>query len=206
MAKKSNKVKNTIFMTLAGVAILIFGILSLNYPDTFRRVIMIAIGFVAFEDGIFTLVGMKKLQLTDKAKTLSLIKGFESAVLGLATILLSIFAADTATTIIVFVFAAGLLFSAIVSFVNALTAWKDGIPDRAIRFLLEGAIKMIIAIILFCFPVDAANGLFRLIAIGLIIFGSIIIAIMMVILFAGKKKDSKTIIGEAEVVENPTEA
>ena len=206
MTKKSSKTKNTILMTLAGVAILVFGILSLNYPETFRKIIMIAIGFVAFEDGVFTLIGMKKLNLTDKAKKLSLIKGFESAALGLATILISIFAADTATTIIVYIIAAGILFSAIVSFVNALTAWKDGIPERAIRFLIEGAIKLIIAVVLFCIPVDAANGIFRFIAVGFIIFGAIIIAVMMVILFSGKKKDPKTIIGEAEVVENPTEA
>lgn len=192
-----------LLVLLIGAALLALGILSLNNPNAFIQILIIAVGAASIVDGIYTLIGIKRWNFTEKTRTLTLIKGGETLAIGLAAVLVAIFAADTAITIIVYIFAAGLLFSAVVALQNATMAVKYGIPDKRNRFLIEGAIELIIAIILFCNPVETVNRMFQFLAIGFIIVGTILVVLMMVLLLSGngKKKDDEPIVGEAEVIE-----
>ena len=132
-----------------------------------------------------------------------MIKGGETLAIGLAAVLVAIFAADTAITIIVYIFAVGLSFSAVVALQNAIMADKYGIPEKRTRFLVEGIVEIIIAIILFCNPVEIVNKMFQFLAIGFIVIGSIMVVLMFVLLFSGNaKKKNEPIVGEAEVVES----
>ena len=203
MAKKNNGIKTILFLILIGAALLVLGILSLNHPNAFIQILIIAVGAGAVVDGVYTLIGIRRWNFTDKTRTLTLIKGGETLAVGLAAVLVSIFAADTAVTIIVYVFAVGLLFSAVVALQNATMAGKYGIPEKRTRFLIEGVIELLLAIILFCNPVETVNKMFQFLAIGFIIVGTILIVLMMVLLFSGngKKKGNEPIVGEAEVVE-----
>ena len=120
---------------IAGAAALAVGILVMNHTDALIKIVMIAAGIGACVDGFYTIMGIKKWNFTEKTKTLATIKGYESMVLGLAAILIAIFAADTAITVMVWIFAIGLLFSAVVAFENATVAGKTGIEDMRKRFL-----------------------------------------------------------------------
>lgn len=203
MANKNNGTMTILLVLLIGAALLALGILSLNNPNAFIQILIIAVGAASIVDGIYTLIGIKRWNFTEKTRTLTLIKGGETLAIGLAAVLVAIFAADTAITIIVYIFAAGLLFSAVVALQNATMAVKYGIPDKRNRFLIEGAIELIIAIILFCNPVETVNRMFQFLAIGFIIVGTILVVLMMVLLLSGngKKKDDEPIVGEAEVIE-----
>ena len=97
---------------IVGIAALAVGILVMNHTDALIKIVMIAAGIGACVDGFYTIMGIKKWNFTEKTKTLATIKGYESMVLGLAAILIAIFAADTAITVMVWIFAIGLLFSA----------------------------------------------------------------------------------------------
>ena len=188
---------------IAGVAALAVGILVMNHTDALIKIVMIAAGIGACVDGFYTIMGIKKWNFTEKTKTLATIKGYESMVLGLAAILIAIFAADTAITVMVWIFAIGLLFSAVVAFENASVSGKTGVEDMRKHFLVEGVIELLVAIILFFKPVDTMYTLIRILAVILIIAGAIMIGVPLVVLFKGGKKEE--VVEEAEVVEEKTE-
>ena len=188
---------------IAGVVALAVGILVMNHTDALIKIVMIAAGIGACVDGFYTIMGIKKWNFTEKTKTLATIKGYESMVLGLAAILIAIFAADTAITVMVWIFAIGLLFSAVVAFENASVSGKTGVEDMRKHFLVEGVIELLVAIILFFKPVDTMYTLIRILAVILIIAGAIMIGVPLVVLFKGGKKEE--VVEEAEVVEEKTE-
>ena len=188
---------------IVGIAALAVGILVMNHTDALIKIVMIAAGIGACVDGFYTIMGIKKWNFTEKTKTLATIKGYESMVLGLAAILIAIFAADTAITVMVWIFAIGLLFSALVAFENASVSGKTGVEDMRKHFLVEGVIELLVAIILFFKPVDTMYTLIRILAVILIIAGAIMIGVPLVVLFKGGKKEE--IVEEAEVVEEKTE-
>ena len=203
MVKIGNGIKTILIILLIGAVLLALGILSLKHPNAFIQILIIAIGAASVVDGIYTLIGIKKWNFSDKTRTLTLIKGGETLAIGLAAVLVAIFAADTAITIIVYIFAVGLSFSAVVALQNAIMADKYGIPEKRTRFLVEGIVEIIIAIILFCNPVEIVNKMFQFLAIGFIVIGSIMVVLMFVLLFSGNaKKKNEPIVGEAEVVES----
>ena len=188
---------------IIGIAALAVGILVMNHTDALIKIVMIAAGIGACVDGFYTIMGIKKWNFTEKTKTLATIKGYETMALGLAAILIAIFAADTAITVMVWIFAIGLLFSAVVAFENASVAGKTGIEDMRTHFLVEGIIELLVAIILFFKPVDTMYTLIRILAVILIIAGAIMIGVPLVVLFKGGKKEE--VVEEAEVVEEKTE-
>ena len=188
---------------IVGIAALAVGILVMNHTDALIKIVMIAAGIGACVDGFYTIMGIKKWNFTEKTKTLATIKGYESMVLGLAAILIAIFAADTAITVMVWIFAIGLLFSAVVAFENASVSGKTGVEDMRKHFLVEGVIELLVAIILFFKPVDNMYTLIRILAVILIIAGAIMIGVPLVVLFKGGKKEE--VVEEAEVVEEKTE-
>ena len=188
---------------IVGIAALAVGILVMNHTDALIKIVMIAAGIGACVDGFYTIMGIKKWNFTEKTKTLATIKGYESMVLGLAAILIAIFAADTAITVMVWIFAIGLLFSAVVAFENASVSGKTGVEDMRKHFLVEGVIELLVAIILFFKPVDTMYTLIRILAVILIIAGAIMIGVPLVVLFKGGTKEE--VVEEAEVVEEKTE-
>ena len=195
------KVKNIgiIKLIIFGVAALFVGILILNHTDAVLKIIMIAAGVGAFVDGLYTIIGMKKWNFSETTKTLATVKGFESMALGLAAVLIAIFAADTAITVMVYIFAIGLLFSSFVAFQNAAVAGRFDIQDMRSHFLVEGVIELLVAIILFFKPVETMYTVAKVLAVGLIVIGAIMIGVPIIALFKGGSKEE--IIGEAEVVE-----
>ena len=188
---------------IVGIAALAVGILVMNHTDALIKIVLIAAGIGACVDGFYTIMGIKKWNFTEKTKTLATIKGYESMVLGLAAILIAIFAADTAITVMVWIFAIGLLFSAVVAFENASVSGKTGVEDMRKHFLVEGVIELLVAIILFFKPVDTMYTLIRILAVILIIAGAIMIGVPLVVLFKGGTKEE--VVEEAEVVEEKTE-
>ena len=205
MRRSDMKLKNSGIakFIIVGIAALAVGILVMNHTDALIKIVMIAAGIGACVDGFYTIMGIKKWNFTEKTKTLATIKGYESMVLGLAAILIAIFAADTAITVMVWIFAIGLLFSAVVAFENASVSGKTSVEDMRKHFLVEGVIELLVAIILFFKPVDTMYTLIRILAVILIIAGAIMIGVPLVVLFKGGKKEE--VVEEAEVVEEKTE-
>ena len=198
------KNKGLLKMILVGIVILVVGIIVINHTDSFLKIVMIAAGLGTFIDGLYTLNGTKKWKYTDTTKKLAMAKGIESIAIGVAAVLIAIFAADTALTVMVYIFAIGLVFSSVVAFQNASTAKKFGIEDMRSNFLVEGVITLLIAILLFFKPVDTLVKVVQVLAIGFIVVGGIMIVVGVIALF--KKLDTVEVVVEsAEEKAEPTE-
>ncbi|MBO4409178.1 MAG: DUF308 domain-containing protein [Spirochaetales bacterium] len=195
-------IKSAIKMVIAGAIAIIIGVLLMNNAGSFLKIIMIAAGIGALYDGIYTLVMLSKFKYTDTTKTLTTIKAVESCVIGLAAVLVAIFAAEEALTVMVWIFAAGLVFSAVVAFQNAVVAGKFGADEKRNRFIVEGVITLLIAIILFFKPVDTLVTIVKILAIAFIVIGALFIAgAVIAIIRKTKKTDDGAVETEAEVVE-----
>ena len=195
------KNKGLLKMILVGIVILVVGIIVINHTDSFLKIVMIAAGLGTFIDGLYTLNGTKKWKYTDTTKKLAMAKGIESIAIGVAAVLIAIFAADTALTVMVYIFAIGLVFSSVVAFQNAAVAGKFEIAEMRTHFLVEGVITLLIAILLFFKPVETLVKVVQILAIGFIVVGSIMIIIAVIGFF--KKPDTVEVVVEsAETVDD----
>ena len=202
--KAEISIKGPVKMILAGAVGIAIGILLMNHAGSFLKIIMIAAGLGALIDGIRTLILVSKLKYADTTKTLTTIKGVETAVIGLAALLVAIFAAEEAMTVMVWIFAAGLVFSAVVAFENAFVAGKYNTDEKRNSFIIEGVITLLIAIILFFRPVDTLVTIVKIFAIALIVIGALLVAGASLSIVR-KSRKSGAEVGEAEVVEERTQ-
>lgn len=196
------RTKGLLKMLLAGAVILVVGILVITHTDSFMKIVMIAAGIGAFLDGLYTLNGMKKWKYTETTRTLTMIKGIESVAIGCAAVIVALFAAEAALTIMVYIFAIGLVFSAVVAFENAATASKFDIVDLRTHFIVEGVISALVAIILFFRPVDTLYRVVRILAVVFIAIGGAIVIASVVAFFSNRSGKATVIVEEAEVIDN----
>ena len=128
------KNKGLLKMILVGIVILVVGIIVINHTDSFLKIVMIAAGLGTFIDGLYTLNGTKKWKYTDTTKKLAMAKGIESIAIGVAAVLIAIFAADTALTVMVYIFAIGLVFSSVVALSNGEWLNDDTYATKNYRY------------------------------------------------------------------------
>lgn len=191
--------KGLIRMLLIGVIAIVAGILIMNNTDSFLKIIMIAAGIGAVISGSYTLVGVRKWKYTDLTKRLAIIKGFESLAVGIGAVFIALFAADAALTVMVYIFAIGLVFSAFVSFENAAVAKNFDIADMKSQFIIEGVISLLIALLLFFKPVETLVKVIQVLSIGFIAIGVIMVVVAVVAMVRGPRTTT-VVVEEAEVV------
>lgn len=190
-------------LLVLGVVAIIIGSLIMNHSDSLLKLIMVVAGLAALSDGVYTLLGVRRWNFTSTTKTLAQVKGLESVVIGAAAIVIAIFL-EAAITVMVYIFAAGLIFSSVVSFQNATMGKKFEIQDMRNHFMIEGVITLLIAIILICNPVGALLTIVKILGIVIIVIGALFVASAII----GKVRASKASsgataeVGEAEVVES----
>lgn len=190
-------------LLVVGVVAIIIGSLVMNHSDSLLKLIMVVAGLAALSDGVYTLLGVRRWNFTSTTKTLAQVKGLESVVIGAAAIVIAIFL-EAAITVMVYIFAAGLIFSSVVSFQNATVGKKFEIQDMRNHFMIEGVITLLIAIILICNPVGSLLTIVKVLGIVIIVVGALFVASAII----GKVRASKASsgataeVGEAEVVES----
>ena len=158
-------------MLVFGIVAIGLGILIFTHYGSFVTIIMIAAGLGALGNGLYTLFNIKKWHFDKSTKTLAIVKGVVTTLLGLAAVLVPMFVAQTAITILVYAFAIGLVFAAIVSFQNAATA-RSFVPDAPIdHFIFEGVISLLVAIILFTNPTAVLSTFAKIVGILFVVAG-----------------------------------
>lgn len=191
--------KKFIKLLITGVVLLVAGSIIGSHADSLIKIILVVAGLGVLVDGIYTLANIKKWQFTDTTKKLSLAKAYESIALGAAAIVIAIFL-NAAITVMVYIFAAGLLFSAVVSFQNATVAKKFNNEESGKKFLTKAIIYLLLSILLFFKPVESLMTVAKLIGMIIIIVGALIVAFAVILKLKGKKKEEDNTI-EVEVVE-----
>ena len=158
-------------MLIFGIVAIGIGILICVYSKSFITIMMIAGGLGAMVNGLYTLFSIKRWHFSSATKTLAIVKGIVITLLGLAAVLVPMFVAQTAITILVYAFAIGLIFASFVSFQNAATA-RSFIPGAPIEhFIFEGVIGLLLAVILFANPTAVLTTFAKVIGIVSIVAG-----------------------------------
>ncbi len=158
-------------MLVFGILAIALGVLIFIYCGKFVTIMMVASGLGAMYNGLYTLFSIKRWHFDSATKTLAIVKGIIITLLGLAAVLVPMFVAQTAITILVYAFAIGLIFSAVVSFQNAATA-RTFLPDAPIdHFIFEGVLSILVAILLFANPTAVLTTFAKVIGIVIVVAG-----------------------------------
>lgn len=159
-------------MLLVGVLMLGLGILIVAKSDSFIKIMMIASGVGFLCDGLYTLFNIRRWHFASTTKTIAIVKGVVATLIGLAAILVPMFVAQTAMTVLVYAFAICLVFSAVVAFQNAAMA-RSFIPGVSIgHFIVEAAVSLLVAIILFAKPTAVLTTFAVVVGIVVALFGA----------------------------------
>lgn len=184
------RTKGLLKMLLVGAVVLAVGIIVMTHTSWFLKVVMIAAGISSFVEGLYTLFGVRKWCFTEFTRTFAIIKGVEATIIGIASVFVTIFAADTFLSVMVYIFAVGLIFSSVVSFENAFVAKRFGIPEMKSHFLIEGIVTLLVSLILFFRPIDTIVTVVKVLSIIFIILGSMVIVISIIALIRSKKQEA----------------
>lgn len=151
MALKDYRLKFAATLVI-GILVVALGILIVTNSNSFIKIMMIASGIGAMCNGLYTLFNVKRWHFASATKTLAIVKGVLTTLIGLAAILVPMFVAQTAMTVLVYAFAVCLLFSAFVAFENAAMA-RSFVPDADTgHFFVEATVSILVAVILFAKP------------------------------------------------------
>lgn len=185
----SGKSKNFFKLIIPGALILAIGILIAGNTGSFIRILMVASGVCALANGLYTLIGISKWKYVNITRTFAEAKGVENTLIGFAAIIMGFLAADKAFTVMVYILATGIAFSALVSFQNAAVAKTFEIPYMRKHFLYEGIISLLIAVILFLEPIRVFSAIVGILGYVLIACGAVMVIFALIRVFSRKKEE-----------------
>ena len=170
---KNNGVGRLIWNTLVGILIAVGGILIIANQEAFVKVVMVIAGIFAILVGIYTLVNLFKWQFQGPTKVLAICKGVLTIVLG-AFAVYSPFATGAALfTTFIYIFAIGLVVSAVVAVQNAYALHKLNAALPVSGFAWEALIDVIIAILCFINPTEIMGIAVTVIGVIAILLGAV---------------------------------
>lgn len=193
--------RHLMLSTLFGALLTILGIFLMFQQDSFIRIFISILGMFLAGSGLASLFSLKRYNLGKRTKTATLIKALISLGLGLVAVIVPLAAADVSWKILLYVIAVELVFSAVISFLDALLLRKS---DIAISGLLsEGVFSLIVAILLFVFPQQIGSMLLKLVGVVLIASGLGMVLWAYRIRKINRQFSTRTIEAEAVVVDEP---
>lgn len=165
---------------IGGLALIAIAILTLCHPEAFVKIIVVFASIAAFVDGIYTLFVFKQWAFVGITRKLTLIKGILMSVSGIIGIIMPLVAARAVVSIVVYVFAVMLLYSAFVSIQDAFVIRKLDYTVPRLHFYVEAVFSVFVAVIFFANPQSVLSTIVSVIGItgiaiglGLIIYAFI---------------------------------
>lgn len=141
-------------------------------PETFIAMAVIMLGVAAICDGIFIMVATRNLILDPDYKLMMTVRGLLSIIVGAAAIMLPLFVAAIAWTVMAYVLAGYLLVSAGIEIYGISKLHRNGIMVK--QSVVETIISIILAIVLFIIPAKTAGGIIvRICGVVLLVSGII---------------------------------
>lgn len=186
---------------LFGSLLMIFGIYLMFQQEEVVRIFISILGLFLAGSGLFSLFTLKSYGLGKRTKIATLIKALLSLGLGLVAIIVPLTAANVSWTVLLYVIAVELIFSAIILFLDALLLRKSGIIITGM--LSEGVFSLVVAILLFVFPQQIGSMLLKLVGVVLIASGLGMVLWAYRIRKINRQFSTRTIEAEAVVVDEP---
>jgi uncharacterized membrane protein HdeD (DUF308 family) len=184
--------------TLAiGLAVLAVGIFMLASGETFIRILLMVLGVLSILSGIASIATVGRYGFGRYNRNATMVKGMLGLVIGVLAVVMPLFTAQATWMVFVYVLAAQLLLSAVVSLGAAFAVGARGVGSS--RLSAEGWLSLLFAVVLFLFPKSIGQLLLTILGIVVIVVGLTLVVIALV---AARKKDTVTVVeGKSEVVQ-----
>ncbi|MDY0243997.1 MAG: DUF308 domain-containing protein [Sphaerochaeta sp.] len=161
--------RHLILSTVIGALLIIVGIFLMFQQESFVKIFISLLGVFLAGSGISSLIYLKGFNLGSRSRIATLVKALLSIVIGLVAIIVPLSAATISWTVLLYIIGAQLLFSALISFLDALLMRKE---ERSLSPLYtEGVFSLIMAILLFVFPQQIGSLLLKLFGLLFIVSG-----------------------------------
>lgn len=195
--------RHLILTILFGAGLLILGIFLMFRQQSFLCLFVSILGLFVAGSGFYSLFTLKQYQLGRRSRTVTLVKALLSIVLGLVALIAPLTAANFSWTFLLYLIAAELVFSAVISFMDVLLLRSSGV---VLTSLLSDAIfSLVVAVLLFVFPQQIGTMLLKLFGVAMIATGSGMLIWAWRIRMINKRAGSQTIEAEAIVVDEPSD-
>lgn len=161
--------RHLLLATIFGSLLVVLGIYLMFQQESFVRIFISILGLFLVGSGVASLFALRTYTLGRRTKMATLIQALISIVLGLVAVIVPLSAANVSWTLLLYLIAIELIFSAIISFIDALLLRKSELPVSAL--LSEGVFSLVVAILLFVFPQQIGSMLLKLFGVVLIAMG-----------------------------------
>lgn len=156
---------------LLGTAFAVLGILILANKESFIKVAMVGAGVVAVIEGLSGFFNVGKWQFEGATKVLSVVRASLMLLLGLLAVYAPFSTATFLVTTYVYIFAVGLLFSAVVDIQNLVVLRRIAPDLPVVNLIWDALIDFVLAVILFVNPTIVMGVAVTVIGVVAIIIG-----------------------------------
>jgi len=161
--------RHLILSTVLGAFLIIIGIFLMFQQESFVKIFISLLGVFLTGSGISSLIHLKGFNLGSRSRIATLVKAFLSIGIGLLAIIVPLSAATISWTVLLYIVGAQFLFSALISFMDALLMRK---AEQSLSPLYtEGVFSLVMAILLFVFPQQIGSSLLKLFGLLFIVSG-----------------------------------
>ena len=185
-----------------GSMLVILGIFLMFQQESFVRFFISLLGIFLVGSGVSSLLALKKYELGARSKLATLIQALLSIVVGLVAVIVPLSTAAVSWTLLLYVIAVELVFSAIISFLDALLLRKTSFSVSGL--LTEGVFSLFVAVLLFAFPQAIGDMLLKLIGVVLIATGLGMLLWSIRVRKLNRQFKASTIEAEAVIVDEPS--
>jgi uncharacterized membrane protein HdeD (DUF308 family) len=161
--------RHLMLATIFGSFLVVLGIYLMFQQESFVRIFISILGLFLVGSGVASLFALRSYSLGRRTKTATLVQAILNIVLGLVAVIVPLSAANVSWTLMLSLIAIELIFSALISFLDAILLRKSELPVSAL--LGEGVFSLVVAVLLFVFPQQIGSMLLKLFGVVIIAMG-----------------------------------
>ncbi|MDD3057582.1 MAG: DUF308 domain-containing protein [Sphaerochaeta sp.] len=161
--------RHLMLATIFGSFLVVLGIYLMFQQESFVRIFISILGLFLVGSGVASLFALRSYSLGRRTKTATLVQAILSIVLGLVAVIVPLSAANVSWTLMLSLIAIELIFSALISFLDAILLRKSELPVSAL--LGEGVFSLVVAVLLLVFPQQIGSMLLKLFGVVIIAMG-----------------------------------
>ena len=187
--------KRAFGLIIMGILCIALGIFMMVRSESFKQILLIALGAVALASSIVSMVTIKRYQSSKISFNSTLFKGITGIIVGILAIILPIIASQESWNFIMYILGAQFALGAIILFIDAAALKESEFFSKPL--IIEGIVSLLFALFLFAFPREVASLLITLLAIIVMIVG---LTFILIGYFSSKRKRDKDIETSFEVL------
>ncbi len=187
--------KRAIGWFAAGFLCIALAVFMMIRPDSFKQILLIALGAVALISSVISLTTIRRYQRSRFTFSSTLVKGITGLIIGILSVILPIFASREIWNLVMYILGAQFALGSVILFIDAASLKDTEFLSRPVY--MEGVISLLIALLLFIFPRQVASLLITLLAIIIAVVG---ITFIFIGYFSSKRKKNADVETSFEVL------